>query len=90
MNFALGSAVIFQPLGEGLYVIGADGNVILIAEHVLQQDFERVGQAGEIRANRLARGVDTEIVIVFTGSRQGAAGFQGIVANMRHSGISSY
>ncbi len=46
-DFVLGLALVIEPAGDGFDVVGDDGVPVLEAQQVFEQDFQRVGQAGD-------------------------------------------
>ena len=64
------------PAGDRLDVGGADRDAVLEPQHVLQQDLDRVGQAGDVEA--LLQRVEPEDLVVAPAHLEGRTGAEGV------------
>ena len=76
LDAGLGGGV---PAGDRLDVGGRDRDAVLEPQHVLQQDLDRVGQAGDVEA--LLQGVEPEDLVVAPAHLEGRTGAKGIAAH---------
>ncbi len=67
------------PAGDRLDVGGADRDAVLEPQHVLQQDLDRVGQAGDVEA--LLQRVEAEDLELAPAHLEGRTGAEGIAAH---------
>ena len=70
------TARVDAPAGDGLDVGGRDGQAVLVAQQVLQDDLDGVGQAGDVEP--VGEGLDPEDLVGAVPDRQVAAGTEGV------------
>ncbi len=71
---------LLQPAGDGLDVVGGDGAAVFVAEQILEQDFQRVGQAGNPLEPVLLGRLQAEIDIGLAADLEGLPAFETVAA----------
>ncbi len=76
-------ALLLQPVRKRLGVICRDRASVFVAEHVLQQHLQRIGQPRDISELLRCR-FEAEIVVALARGIEGAAGLQAVLAGDAH------
>ena len=71
-------ALLLEPRADRLDVLLADRAAVLVAQQVLQQHFQRVGQAREVAEPGLLGRLQAEIIVGLPAHGEGFAGFETI------------
>ena len=73
-------ATVVQPGADRLDVVHGDRVAVLVAQQVLQQDLQRIGQARHVADPGLGRGRQGVVVVGGAAHIQAAAGFQAVLS----------
>ncbi len=82
----LRGATLLQPAGDRLCVLDRVAGAVLEAQHVLEQNLETDGQAGDV-ADLLRRFGEGEILVRLALDGKRLAGFKGVLADGCHGSI---